>query len=242
MTKLWQKPDSVSYADFYYDWTCEVNEMIENLQSKIGVFDDDGDITEEAMQKLEEYIDPGCGGSQVVMNATSYVLSTIENYRMVQPVQYLEYRLSPIDIRYEYTLFNKFMLAYEDWELKRDEFKDWYSDRPRERNVQLEARFKDRHKSIDDFRAVVKGDTIIPFTPVYPPNSVNRYFDNLANIGYPETGELVKPIRTAFNKWIVYRNQIATQMPERIAASYRNQTHQLEKFYTSNEFQHEDEL
>lgn len=242
MTKLWEKADSISYADFYYDWTCEVNDVIDNVQSKVEVFDDNGDTTDEAMLKLEEYIDPGCGGSQMAMNATSYVLSTIEIYRMVQSVQDLEYRLSPIDVRREYTLFSEFMSAYEEWEAKRDEFKDWYSDRPRERNMELSARFKDRRKSIDDFRAVVKGDTIIPFTPLYPRNSVGRYFDKLANIGSSETIELVKTIRAAFNKWIEYRNQIATQMPKRIAASYRNQTRQLEKFYTSNEFQHEDEL
>ncbi len=242
MTKLWQKSDSVSFADFYYDWTCEVNEIIENLQSKIDVFDDNGDITDEAMLKLEEYIDPGCGGSQMAMNATSYVLSAMENYRMVQSVQDLEYRLSPIDMRHEYTLFNELMSAYEDWEAKRDEFKNWYSDRPREKNMELRARFMDRRKSIDDFRAVVKGDTIIPFTPVYPRNSIDRYFDNLADIGYPETGELVKPIRTSFKKWIEYRYQIAAQMPKRIATSYRNQTRQLEKFYTSDDFLYEDEL
>lgn len=242
MTKLWQKPDSISYADFYYDWTCEINDIIDNLQSKIDVFNDNGDITNEAMQKLEEYIDSGCGGSQMEMNATSYVLSTIENYRMMQSVQDLEYRLSPIDIRREYTLFNEFMSAYEDWESKCDESKQWYSDRPRERNAELSARFKDRRKSIDDFRAVVKGDTIIPFTPVYPQNSVDKYFDKLVNIGYPETRELVKPIRTTFKKWIEYRNQIAAQMPTHIATSYRNQTRQLEKFYTSDKFLYEDEL
>lgn len=242
MTKLWQKPDSISHADFYYDWTCEVNGLIDNLQSKIDVFDDDGDITNEAMQKLEEYIDPGCGGSQMEMNATSYVLSAIENYRMIQSVQDLEYILSPIDIRREYTLFNEFMSAYEDWEVKRDEFKDWYSDRPRERNAELSARFKDRRKSIDDFRSVVKGDTIISFTPIYPQNTVDRYFDKLTSIGNPETRELVKPVRAAFTKWIGYRNQIAAQMPNNIATSYRNQTRQLEKFYTTDEFLHEDEL
>lgn len=242
MTKLWEKPDSVSHADFYYDWTCGMNEVIDNIQSKNEVFDDDGDITKEAMQKLEKYIDPGCGGSQMEMNATSYVLSTIENYRMVQSVQDLEYRLSPIDIRREYTLFNEFMSAYEDWEAKRDEYKGQYSDRPRERNAELCARFKDRRKSIDDFRAVVKGDTIIPFTPVYPQSSADRYFNQLASIGSPETRELVEPMRIAFKNWIEHRNQITAQMPKHIAASYRNQTRQLEKFYTSDKFLHEDEL
>lgn len=235
MTGLWQKPDSISYADFYYDWACEVNDVIDNLQSKIEIFDDE-DITDEVIHKLEEYIDPGCGGSQMEMNATSYVLSTIENYRMMQSVQDLENRLSPIDIRREYTLFNEFMSAYEDWEAKRDEFIDWYSDRPRERNAELYARFKDRRKSIDDFRAVVKGDTIIPFTPGYPQTSVDRYFDNLENSGYYESRELVQPVRTAFKKWIEYRYQIAAQMPGHIATSYRYQTRQLEKFYTTDEF------
>lgn len=242
MTKLWEKPDSVSHADFYYNWTCEVNEMIANIQSKVEVFDDDSDITREAMQKLEEYIDPGCGGSQAEMNATSYVLSTIENFRMMQSVQDLEYRLSPIDMRREYTLFNEFMSAYEDWEIKRDEYKGQYSDRPRERNAELCARFKDRKKSIDDFRAVVKGDTIIPFTPSYPQSAVDRYFNQLASVGSPETRKLVEPIRIAFKNWIEYRNQIATQMPNQIAASYRNQTRQLKKFYTSDKFLHEDEF
>lgn len=242
MTKLWQKPDSVSQADFYYDWTCNVNDMIANLQTKIEIFDDNGDITEEALQKMEEYIDLGCGGSKMEMNATSYVLSTMEYYRMMQSVQDLEYRLSPIDMRREYTLFNEFMSDYENWESKRDEFKGKYSDRPRERNAELSTRFKDRRKSIDDFRAVVKGDTIIPFTPVYPQSSVDSYFNQLASIGSPETGEFVEPIRTAFKKWIEYRNQIVTQLPKQIAASYRNQTHQLEKFYTTDKFLHEDEF
>lgn len=71
---------------------------------------------------------------------------------------------------------------------------------------------------------------------------MDRYFDKLANIGYPETRELVKPIRTAFKKWIEYRTQIAAQMHKHIATSYRNQTRQLEKFYTSDEFLYEDEL
>lgn len=242
MTKFWQKPDSISYADFYHDWTCEVNDLIADIQSKVDIFDDTGDITDEAMQRLEEYIDPGFNGIQMEMNATSYVLSTMENYRMVQSVQDLEYRLSPIDIRCEYTLFNKFMSAYEDWELlSRDEFKYQYSGRSGERNIELRARCMDRRKSIDDFRAVVRGDTIIPFTPTYPQDSVDRYFDNLEDIGDPDTRKLVRPIRSAFTKWIGYRNQIAAQMPGNIAPSYRNQTRQLVKFYTTGEFLSHDE-
>lgn len=242
MTKLWAKPDSVSYADFYWDWTAEVNGVIENLQSKTKTFDEDGDYSSEAMLKLEKYIDPECGGSQTEMNATSYVLSTIENYRMLQAVQDLDYRLSPIDMRREYTLFNKFMSAYEDWEDKRDESMDWYSDRPRERKVELCARFKDRHKSIDDIRAVVKGDTVIPPVAAVSQSAIDEYFNRLASTGNYETKELVAPIKQKFKEWIDYRNQITSAMPRKIAVSYRNQTRQLEKFYTSNEFLYEDEL
>jgi len=242
MTPLWNKPDSVSHADFYWNWAKGVSSTIDSLHNVHDMFFafGDGGLYNDAMDDLEDYIDPSldCGG-RAEMNAGSYVVATIENYRMMNAVQELADILPEVNIRKEYELFNEFMSSFEDWRGVWDDRHGRYADWTLVQNCNAAKRFKDRKESVEDFISVVKGDTIIPATPYYL--FTNKAFDKLAR-AYEPAAELVPPVRKNFQKWIDYRNAIASLFPQHAAASYRYQTIQLEKFYTSDEFLYEDEF
>ncbi len=240
MKSLWEKPDSVSFADFYWDWAKDISSTIYRLHKEYNMFLTSNDLYNHAMNDLQEYIQPSLDcGFRPEMNAGSYVLGAIENYRMIQVIQEFANSLPDLNIRREYELFNDFMASFEDWRAIFDERNGRYSDWILVQNFNAIGRFKDRRKSMEDMLMVVKGDTIIYTTSEKV--SIDKAFENLASAYYPAM-ELVPLVKARFKKWIDYRNKIVSQMPQNIASSYRHQTLQLEKHYTSDEFFYQDEL
>lgn len=240
MKGLWESTDSVHLADFYWNWAKDVSSTIDRLHNEKGIFNDFHGLYKDAMEDLEKYIDPSTGGSQLEMNASSYVFATVENYLMICATHELADSMPTVDIRREYTLFNEFMTAYEDWEIKCRENQNWYSDRPREINEEAACRFKDRRMSVENMISVVKGDTIIPLSHAIPGLAVDKFYKNLLSYWNEEANELVPPIKDKFKRWIAYRREIAHKLPSKVADSYRNQTNQLERFYTSDDFRYHD--
>lgn len=240
MTILWQKPDSVSHADFYWHWAENVSSTIDRLHEDYDMFYTYDGLYNDAMDELVEYIDPSeACGFRAEMNAGSYLLATIENYRMVKAVQELADSLPNVNIRREYELFNEFMSAFEEWREIYDERNGRYGDLTLVQNCNAAKRFKDRRASVEEMTRVLKWDSgIMPETRTL---SVDKAFDKLASECY-KAKDLVPKVKLTFTKWIDYRNQIASEMPQQVGQSYRYQTRKLEKFYTSDEFLYEDEL
>lgn len=240
MKPLWKKPDTISTADFYWNWAKDVTSTIERLHDYHNMFYVYDGLYNYTMNDLEEYIEPSlASGMRAEMDAGSYVIATIENYRMMKAVLELADSLPNMNIRQEYELFNEFMSSFENWRAVYDDRNGRYGDWTLVQNSNATSRFKGRRKSVEDIISVIKGDTIIPTTPQY--YFVNKAFDKLER-SYDSAKELVAPVRENFKKWIDYRDEIASQLPQHMAASYRYQTRQLEKFYTTDEFLYGDEL
>lgn len=222
MLPLWEKPDSISYADFYWDWAKDISATIDRLHNDHDMFFTFDGLYNHAMNDLGEYIDPSLAcGMRAEMNAGSYVLTTIENYRMMRAVQELADSLPDVNMRREYELFNEFMSSFEDWRVVYDERNGRYGDWTLVQNSNATRRFIDRRKSVENLIGVVKGDTVIPSTPQY--SFIEKAFDNVEQT-YSPAKRLVAPVKESFKKWIDYRKDIVSQLPQKVATSYRYQT------------------
>lgn len=105
------KNDSISYADFYWNWGLSITDRIDSLHVYAGLFESpDSSRYDMAMDAIAEYIDESSGGSQLEMNCWSYIMAVIENYRMIHANQSLVSSFSNLDMRREYTLYNEYML------------------------------------------------------------------------------------------------------------------------------------
>ena len=227
------KNDSVSYADLYWDWGLLISNEIDSLNLYAGLFESpDSSRYDMAMDAIAEYIHESSGGNQPEMNCWSYVMAVMENYRMVHANQALADSLPDLDMRREYTLYNEYMVALEEWESRIDvAFGEDYSSKPMDVNATAKYRFKKRRQSLEEFMNVLSHKQQISCKGKISDWLVQRHFDNMAK-PYQNTdlGEYyVDNIRYSFRNWMDFRNEIASKMPRNLSIAYRNQTENLKR-------------
>lgn len=227
------KNDSVSYADLYWDWGLQISSEIDSLNLYAGLFESpDSSRYDMAMDAIVEYIHESSGGNQPEMNCWSYVMAVMENYRMIHANQALADSLPDLDMRREYTLYNEYMVALEEWESRLDAaFGENYSSKPMDINATAKYRFKNRRQSLEEFMNVLSHKQQISCKGKISDRLVQRHFDDMAK-PYRNTdlGEYyVDNIRYSFRNWMDFRNEIAYKMPRNLATAYRNQTENLKR-------------
>lgn len=225
------KNDSVSYADFYWNWGLNITAGIDSLNVYAGLFESpDSSRYDMAMDAIAEYIHESCGGNQPEMNCWSYVMAVIENYRMIHTNQSLADSLPDLDMRREYTLYNEYMVAMEEWESRLDAaFGENYSSKPMDVNATAEYRFKKRRQSLEEVLKVLSHKQRISCKGKVSDRLIQRHFDDMAK-PYRNTdlGEYyVENIRYSFRNWMDFRNEIAAKMRGHLSTAYRNQTENL---------------
>ena len=227
------KNDSVSYADFYWDWGLCISSEIDSLNLYAVLFENpDSSCYDMAMNAIAEYIHESRSGNQPEMNCWSYVMAVMENYRMIHTNQVLVDCLPDLNMRREYTLYNEYMVALEEWESRLDAaFGMDYSSKPMDVNSTAKYRFNKRRQSLEDFLNVLSHKKQIKCKGKVCNQLVQRHFDDMAK-PYRNTdlGEYyVDNIRCSFNNWIDFRNEIAAKMPRNLSVAYRNQTENLKR-------------
>lgn len=227
------KNDSVSYADLYWDWGLRISSEIDSLNLYAGLFESpDSSRYDMAMDAIVEYIHESSGGNQPEMNCWSYVMAVMENYRMIHANQALADSLPDLDMRREYTLYNEYMVALEEWESRLDAaFGEDYSSKPMDVNATAKYRFNKRRQSLEEFLNVLSQKQPISCKGRISDRLVQRHFDDMAK-PYRNTdlGEYyVDNIRYSFRNWMDFRNEIASKMPRNLSIAYRNQTENLKR-------------
>lgn len=227
------KNDNASYADLYWDWGLRISSEIDSLNLYAGLFESsDSSRYDMAMDAIVEYIHESSGGNQPEMNCWSYVTAVMENYRMIHANQALADSLPDLDMRREYTLYNEYMVALEEWESRIDAaFGEDYSSKPMDVNATAKYRFKKRRQSLEEFMNVLSHKQQISCKGKISDRLVQRHFDDMAK-PYRNTdlGEYyVDNIRYSFRNWMDFRNEIAYKMPRNLATAYRNQTENLKR-------------
>lgn len=225
------KNDSVSYANFYWDWGLLISSEIDSLNLYAGMFESpDSSRYDMAMDAIAEYIHESDGGNQPELNCWSYVMAVIENYRMIRSNQTLADSLPDLDIHREYTLYNEYMMALEEWESRLDTaFGEDYSSKPMDINTTAKYRFNKRRQSLEEFLNVLSHKQQINCKGKVSDRLIQRHFDDMAK-PYQNTDlgvYYVDNIRYCFMDWIDYRNEIAAKMPRSLSTAYRNQTENL---------------
>ena len=227
------KNDSVSYADLYWNWGLLISSEIDSLNLCAGLFESPDSLRYDmAMDAIAEYIHESSGGNQPEMNCWSYVMAVMENYRMIHANQALADSLPDLDMRREYTLYNEYMVALEEWESCLDAaFGENYSSKPMDVNVATKYRFNKRRQSLEEFLNVLSHKQQINCKGKVSDRLVQRHFDDMAK-AYRNTdlGEYyVDNIRYSFNNWVDFRNEIASKMPRNLSIAYSNQTENLKR-------------
>ena len=236
MQSVSQKEDSVPEADFYWEWTADLTLKIDRLHEQRNMFSDIDDLYDNAMEAIEQYIEPSfftC--SQCELNNGSYVQAIAGRYRMTRKNRELADSVPYADMRKEYTLFCEYLDAYEDLQNKLDAPNRGYSDKPRQTNVAALNRYNKRRSALENMLSVIAGDTVIPPHPKVSLHTINGYFSSLA-ADDDETRGMALALKDKFFEWMRCREEIAAEMPADLAVSYRNQTEHLKHFYTSSEF------
>lgn len=227
------KSDSVSYADSYWNWGLRISGEIDSLNLYAGLFESpDSSRYDMAMDAIAKYIHESSGGNQPEMNCWSYVMAVMENYKMIHANQALADSLPDLDMRREYTLYNEYMVALEEWESRLDAaFGENYSSKPMDINATAKYRFKNRRQLLEEFMNVLSHKQQISCKGKISDRLVQRHFDDMAK-PYRNTdlGEYyVDNIRYSFRNWMDFRNEIAYKMPRNLATAYRNQTENLKR-------------
>lgn len=157
-------------------------------------------------------------------------MAVIENYRMIRSNQTLADSLPDLDIHREYTLYNEYMMALEEWESRLDTaFGEDYSSKPMDINTTAKYRFNKRRQSLEEFLNVLSHKQQINCKGKVSDRLIQRHFDDMAK-PYRNTDlgvYYVDNIRYCFMDWIDYRNEIAAKMPRSLSTAYRNQTENL---------------
>ena len=210
-----------------------ISNEIDSLNLYAGLFESpDSSRYDMAMDAIAEYIHESSGGNQPEMNCWSYVMAVMENYRMVHANQALADSLPDLDMRREYTLYNEYMVALEEWESRIDvAFGEDYSSKPMDVNATAKYRFKKRRQSLEEFMNVLSHKQQISCKGKISDWLVQRHFDDMAK-PYQNTdlGEYyVDNIRYSFRNWMDFRNEIASKMPRNLSIAYRNQTENLKR-------------
>ena len=227
------KNDSSPYADLYWDWGLRISSEIDSLNIYAGLFENpDSSRYDIAMDAIAEYIHESSGGNQPEMNCWSYVMAVIENYRMIHANQTLANSLPDLDMRHEYTLYNEYIMALEEWEAHLDAaFGEDYSSKPMDVNATAKYRFNKRRQSLEEFLNVLNHKQQISCKGKVSDRLVQRYFDDMAQ-PYQNTDlgvYYVDNIRYSFKNWTDFRNEIATKMPRNLSIAYRDQTENLKR-------------
>lgn len=237
MDGLSRKKQGESYADLYWEWASMLTGEIDSLYANEGMFHSpDTSRYDRAMDLVAEYIAPSEAGTQAEMNCYSYVMAVMESYKMHRANLELASMLPEVDWKKEYTLYNEYMSAVEIWNAQVDAAKGaYYSSKPMDENAFAEANFRDRAEAVAEIIAAYKDGKAIAYTGnKVSEEDVSAYFSDMRKkhnflvipIGY-EGPTRLDTIRTSFCRWMEYRDTVASRLPLRLRASYRNQTERL---------------
>lgn len=232
MRALWQNDEDVSYADSYWDWATNLTAEIDSLYEKKGLFHS-ADTTryDMAMDALCDFVSYSEAGSQAEMNCGSYVEASTEIYRTIKANLDFAAMFPKADIRREWTLFNIYMKAKEDFYAENDD--RHYSSKPMEDNYASQLTFQERTRSLKAVMAAAKGKAIPRTGKAVTDDALRHYFhESMPGFLRPAKAKLTDPdpifptdtIGQYFFQWIAYRDTLASQLPPKVRLSYRNQT------------------
>ncbi|MCD8302810.1 MAG: hypothetical protein LUC44_07310 [Prevotellaceae bacterium] len=239
MRTLGEKSERTTYADFYWVWAALLTAEIDELYGREGMFhSNDTTRYDMAMDAIEEYVSPSAGGTQMEMNDHAYVHAVVELYRTLKANLDLAAMFPEADVRREWTLFDEYAKAMEDFQAQVDEAeKGFCSDKPREDYEEAALRFHARKQSLRDIMAAAGGKTIALLAePVSDETLRSRFHEMMPGVMRPVDHEgeyLTDTIGQYVFRWIAFRDTLASQLPQDVARSYRNQTQNIRSLLMS---------